>query len=502
MKVFVILFASAWFANAIVPPFDSLLSGGLGSILGGLNPLGATATEDDDQQNTVNTGQRFGGIFGGQPRQIAGDVLGVKVNLLTALRNTIIGEETIDLEGSTAGASVDGTGVGISGFESSGGASEVSSQAFSAGSAFASMGNTAGEFSGGQSSASGGFSAGQSSASGAFSQSSAQESSGGYSNSQNNLSPPATSYGVPDVGNGQAGGYNYERPPPVDGNGYNYQRPSAPPQNSYNPPSNGNNGYNYQRPSSPPQNSYIPPTNPTNGGYNYPRPSPPQNTYIPASTGNGNAANGGYNYERPPPIQPPPPAYGPPSQPQNTYGPPSGNFASQSSSFGSASELNSFDSSSGSSSQSEQPSIGLSNSRFDGGVSISEIGASEFSSGSSSTSQSQFSGIQATQSDSAGLSASVNVGASGSRSNQGLQGIANSVIRSGVQAPITLLTNYRTGVNRGFDTLARGLDSLQRIFSGGNSESSDVVESDSRLDSPPSASFDFSSNDVRRRFFK
>lgn len=78
--------------------------------------------------------------------------------------------------------------------------------------------------------------------------------------------------------------------------------------------------------------------------------------------------------------------------------------------------------------------------------------------------------------------------------------ISDTVIRTGAQVPITLLTNYRNAINGGFDTLVNGIGTLQRVFSGGSSadESVDDADSDSRVDvPPPSSSFDF---DTRRRF--
>ncbi len=215
MKVIVILCLLAHFSNA-TPPFTNLFSGIL-------NPLGASGASesDSDAESESPSASPFGG-FGGasaggfNPRQIAGDVLGVKVNLLTALRNTIVGEQEFDLgtngEEYTAGAAVDGTGNGIGG-----------SQAYSQSSGFAEMNHAGAGYANQQS----GYNY--------------ERPAAGYAAPQNSYIPPVApqnsygppavpqnTYGAPAASSGYAadGGYSYSRPQSV-GAGYAAQHNSA-----------------------------------------------------------------------------------------------------------------------------------------------------------------------------------------------------------------------------------------------------------------------------------
>lgn len=54
-----------------------------------------------------------------------------------------------------------------------------------------------------------------------------------------------------------------------------------------------------------------------------------------------------------------------------------------------------------------------------------------------------------------------------------------------MQLPIRALTSYRSGINRGFDTVAQGISTLQSLLGGGSSSTSKD---------------DFESNNLRRRY--
>ena len=56
-----------------------------------------------------------------------------------------------------------------------------------------------------------------------------------------------------------------------------------------------------------------------------------------------------------------------------------------------------------------------------------------------------------------------------------------------MQIPIRALTSYRSGINRGFDTVSQGISALQSLFGGSTSGSS-------------SSNDDFESNSLRRRY--
>lgn len=194
MKVLVVFCVIAHLTIA-TPPFTNLLSGGLGSLLG------------SSGSDSGSTGGIFGGanplsavsglIGGGTGQRTFGDVLGVKISLLSALQNAVNGgSQTIDVEGD---GNVDGMGGGLGIEESSIG----SSQSFAAGSGFSQMAGIGGSSSG-----------------------------GGYANAQQ--------------------GYNYNRPAPVENT---YLPPSSGNGHSGNGHSgNSNGGYVYNRP--PPPSSY------------------------------------------------------------------------------------------------------------------------------------------------------------------------------------------------------------------------------------------------------
>lgn len=187
MKVLVVFCIFAHLTIA-TPPFTNLLSGGLGGLLGG-----AGSERESTGSNPLSA---ISGLIGsGTGRRTLGDVLGVKISLLSALQSAVNGgSQTIDIEGGDG--LVDGMGGGLGIEESAGG----SSQSFSAGSGFSQMAGI-GETSSNQEQ---GFSSGS-----------------GYSNAQqgysyNRPAPAENTYLPPSSGNGHSsnGGYVYNRPPP------------------------------------------------------------------------------------------------------------------------------------------------------------------------------------------------------------------------------------------------------------------------------------------------
>lgn len=62
-----------------------------------------------------------------------------------------------------------------------------------------------------------------------------------------------------------------------------------------------------------------------------------------------------------------------------------------------------------------------------------------------------------------------------------------NILGSLVQIPINALTSYRSGINRGFDTVSQGISALQSLFGGSTSSSS-------------SSNDDYESNNLRRRY--
>lgn len=63
-----------------------------------------------------------------------------------------------------------------------------------------------------------------------------------------------------------------------------------------------------------------------------------------------------------------------------------------------------------------------------------------------------------------------------------------NILGSLVQIPINALTSYRSGINRGFDTVSQGISALQSLFGGSTSSSSS------------SSNDDYESNNLRRRY--
>lgn len=171
------------------------------------------------------------------------------------------------------------------------------------------------------------------------------------------------------------------------------------------------------------------------------------NSYVPPSSGNGYASNGGYAYNRPAPPPPPPASY-----------------ASESSS-GSAKADSSF----------------------------SGLSASEFASGSSSLESGNFGSTSSDQTNAGGATQS---------GTSGLSGIVGMLIKfykkfqvtkyfllilgSIAQLPIRALTSYRSGINRGFDTVAQGISTLQALLGGSSSSRTSIDE--------------LESNNLRRRY--
>lgn len=185
MKVFIVFCVIAHLTVAIVPPFTNILSGGgLGGLLGG-GGGGASESEGSSSSSIGNPLSAISGLLNAESgRRVLGDVLGVKINLLSALRDTVAGNQEIDIsEG--GGEVVDGMGGGLG--------IEESAQAYSSGSGFDQMDHSASGY--------------QTASNGGYSYNPPSQSAGYAPQIQN-------TYGAPSSGSGYAadGGYAYNRP--------------------------------------------------------------------------------------------------------------------------------------------------------------------------------------------------------------------------------------------------------------------------------------------------